>query len=490
MTGARPREVDTIGGFQKPNLLAHGGSLTLHGLSVWCSARTLYGATRYDYVMRRTEGPSQAVAARLWDRLRTSFWFVPSLMLAGAVALSIGALWFDRNHSDKVDGYPWWLYGGAADGALTVLGTIAGSLITVTGVVFSITIVSLTLASGQFGSRLLQNFMRDTGNQVVLGVFIATFSYSLLVLRSVRDGFVPHVSVTLAVVLVFISVGVLIYFIHHVAKKIQAETIVATVYQELTDAIDRLFNDVDGENGIQREADLPEGFERQALRVAAKRSDYLQGIEYERLMTCAVEHDLVLKVLQRPGDFVMGTSAVLLAWPPANVNDDVVDTLQSAFILGARRTLTQDAEHGVHQLVEIAVRALSPGVNDPFTAMICIDRLGAVLGQLAAKQFPVPCRFDEHGRLCLILNVTSFAGYVDTAFNQIRQHAARSPAVLIRLLETIARVAEMAHTPEQRQALATHATMMRDLGVEAFGEARDREDLETRYQTAMSRLAP
>lgn len=426
-------------------------------------------------------------ATRLWERVRTSFWFVPSLMLCVSIALSVGALWVDRHYGDVIDADLWWLYGGGTEGALTVLGTIAGSLITVTGVVFSITIVTLTLASGQFGSRVLQNFMRDTGNQVVLGVFIATFFYSLLVLRSVRDGFVPHVSVTLAVVLVFLSVGVLIYFIHHVAKKIQAETIVAAVARELDGTVERLLDDAEV-GDTPRTADLPEGFEQQAVRVLPVRSDYLQAIDHEHLMTHAVEHDLVLKVLYRAGDFVMGTGALMLAWPTANVTDDVIHTLRRAFILGEQRTLTQDAEHGVHQLVEIAVRALSPGVYDPFTAINCIDRLGALLGRLTEKRFPEPCRFDDGGRLRLVLNVTTFAGFTDAAFNQIRQHAADSPSVLIRVLETIARVAEVARTPEQRRALATHATMVRDRGMEAFGEVRDREDLETRYRAAMSHL--
>lgn len=183
--------------------------------------------------MNRKLLPGSARLANLWESLRTSYWFVPTLMTAGGVALSFASV-----HLDERVNYKWvrtvgWIWAGGAEGARQVLSTIAGSMITVAGVAFSITIVALTLASNQFGPRLLRNFVRDAGNQIVLGTFIATFVYCLLVLRTVRGEddteFVPYVSVTLGVAFALTSLGVLIYFIHHVAISIQAENLIASV---------------------------------------------------------------------------------------------------------------------------------------------------------------------------------------------------------------------------------------------------------------------
>jgi uncharacterized membrane protein len=420
--------------------------------------------------------------ARMIEELRTSFWFVPAIMLLGAVALSIAALWVDYNYEDVVPSDAWWLFGGGDEGARAVLAAIAGSMITVASVVFSITILTLTLASAQFGSRLLQNFMRDTGNQVVLGTFIATFIYSLLVLRSVRDDFVPYLSITLGVLLVFVSVAVLTYFIHHVATKIQAESVVAAVFRELSEAVDRLFPESGGRQTFHAgEQSLPDGFEEDAYHLKAEQSNYLQAIEYEQLMKLTVSHDIVVRLLYRPGDFVIRYCTLLLAWPAQHVDDAVREGLHAAFILGMSRTLTQDAEQGIHQLVEIAVRALSPGVNDPFTAINCIDRLTAVLCQLTQKSFPSSRHFDKDGKLRIVTSSSSFLGFVDAAFNQIRQNAASSPSVLIHLMEAIGIVAELASTREHRNALRIHAEMVRNLAMVSFTEERDKRDLDERF---------
>lgn len=213
----------------------------------------------------------------LFDKLRTSFWLVPSLMFVGAIALALLTLWLDRDYGDSIPADAWWLFGGEAEGARQVLSTIASSMMTVGGVVFSITILTLTLATGQFGSRLLQSFMRDTGNQVVLGSFIATFIFCVIVLRSVRTDAVPHLSLSVAMLLVFASVAVLIFFIHHVATKIQAEAVVATVHRELVDTLGRTLP----ENPPDEPGDnLPPEFDRLAQPVPAPDSGYLQVVEH------------------------------------------------------------------------------------------------------------------------------------------------------------------------------------------------------------------
>jgi uncharacterized membrane protein len=419
---------------------------------------------------------------RAVEQLRTSFWFVPAVMVAGAVALSIAALWVDHNFADGIPSDAWWLFGGDDDGARAVLQAIASSMITVASVVFSITILTLSLAAGQFGSRLLRTFMRDAGNQVVLGTFIATFVYSLLALRSVREDFIPHLSVTVGVLLVFLSVAVLTYFIHHVARKIQSESVVTSVAGELTDAIDELFADADDRPEEPATAPtLPADFDAHARVVDADQTGYLQVIAYERLMSVASSRDLVVRLLYRPGDFVIRDCPLLHAWPGARVDDEVEKALVEAFALGSQRLLAQDVEYGIRQLVEIAVRALSPSINDPFTAITCIDRLAAALCQMVHKRFPPACRCDEGGNLRIVTNSSDFLGLADAAFNQVRQHAGNNPAVLIRLMEVIGVVAGVARTDEQRHALRLHAELVRNVGADNFTQARDRQNLDERY---------
>jgi uncharacterized membrane protein len=182
---------------------------------------------------------------KLWDSLRATFWLVPTLMAIMAIGLSFAMVALDEAVGNRVLEKVGWVWAGGPEGARGLLSTVAGSMITVAGVVFSITIVALSLASSQYGPRLLRNFVRDKGNQIVLGSFIATFVYCLLVLRTVRgdDGahFVPAIAITLGMVLTLASLGVLIYFIHHVSISIQAATIIGLVSHELNEVIERLF---------------------------------------------------------------------------------------------------------------------------------------------------------------------------------------------------------------------------------------------------------
>lgn len=436
---------------------------------------------------------SPTYLSNAWERVRTSYWFVPTLLSTVAAVASVLMQRLDYAVGASLPANAWWLYGGDASGARTVLGAVSGSMITVASVVFSITIVTLTLASAQFGSRLLRTFIRDRGNQIVLGVFIATFLYSLLVLRSVRGSegteFVPYLSVTLAVALAIASVGVLIYFIHHVSVSIQADQVVAAVAGEVNESIQRLFPEQlggsPGDVAPHRQAPtLPDAADARVVR--AGRDGYVQAIDADRLLELAHDHDLVLELVVRPGAFLAESSPILCGWPRDRVGDTLAADLSRTFVLGPHRSLTQDAEYGFHQLVEIAVRALSPGINDPFTAMSCLDRLGAVLCRLTGKRFPSAYRYDDEGTLRVVAETPTFAEFLDSALNQIRHNAASSPAVLIRLLEVVTRVAESARTDDQRAALRVHARLTREIGMREFSEERDRTTLDQHYHQSLA----
>lgn len=386
-----------------------------------------------------------------------------------------------------------WSYTGGAEGASLLLGTVAGSMIAIAGTVFSMTLVALSLASSQLGPRLLRNFMRDTANQVVLGTFVATFVYCLLVLRTIRRAdevaFVPHLSVSIGVLLAIVSIGVLIYFIHHVSVSIQADEVVARVARELQEGIDRLFPRDLGELGPDASkdpgaAELPAAFACEARPVGAAEDGYLQLIDADALMALASKEDLVLRLERRPGHYLVKGQTMVMVWPGNRITDTLVDEMSAAFILGNQRTAAQDVEFSIHQLVEIAVRALSPGINDPFTATACVDRLGSALCRLARRQMPSPHRLDTHGRLRLLTPGSTFAEIADTAFNQIRQSARSNPAVAIRMLDAIAQIASHLQRAQDASCLQRHADMIIRGTREAVPEADDRLAVEARFMVA------
>jgi uncharacterized membrane protein len=427
------------------------------------------------------------------DRIRFSFWFLPTAMASGAMVLAFATVALETPVTDWLT-LNWGLtFTGGAEGASSLLGTIAGSMITIAGVVFSMTLVALSLTSSQLGPRLLRNFMRDTTTQVVLGTFVATFLYCLLVLRTIRRAeetlFVPHLSVTLGVLLAVVSVGVLIYFIHHVSVSIQANEIVAQVGKELIEEIERLFPESIG-RGAPRipteppDADFLDLFDREARPIGSAEDGYLQFVGGDDLMALAMQEDIVIQLERRPRDYVVATRPLALVWPGNRVTDQLVDRVNAAFALGNQRTSGQDIEFAVDQLVEIAVRALSPGVNDPFTAMTCVDHLGSALCRLAQRDMPSPYRYDTQDQLRLITPVFTFPDVTDAAFNQIRQYGRSSTAVTIRLLETIAVVAGSVHRSEDRVALLRHAKMIARGAGGGLLEDEDRQEVEKRFQSA------
>jgi uncharacterized membrane protein len=351
-----------------------------------------------------------------------------------------------------------------------MLSTIAASMITVAGVTFSITIVALTLASQQFGPRLLRNLLRDLGNQVTLGTFIATYLFCLLVLRTVSGtedrSFVPHLAVTTGVALAILSIGVLIFFIHHIATSIQASQVIAGVAGELERAIERLFPERIGQSAAEcpgasssvRPAPSFDG----ARIVSATQSGYVQAVDGDMLLKCVREGAAVVRVDARPGSFVRAGAALAAVAASRPADDTLERAVRGAFVIGADRTGTQDAGFFVSQLVQLAVRALSPGINDPATARGCIDRLEQMLGELAGRRLPAPHRHDAQGVLRVIASPVTFAGMLDLAFTEISRHARHSVSVSCRLLGAIRNLAERVPNEADRRALLDQAWLVGD----------------------------
>jgi uncharacterized membrane protein len=439
-----------------------------------------------------------------WESLKTSLWFVPTLMVSSAVVSSFLFIFIDKNIKFDIYQVFGFFYEVGPDGARMVLSTIANSMITVAGMVFSITIVALTLASSQFGPRMLRNFMKDRGNQLVLGMFISTFIYCLLVLRSVYTSggqdFVPNLSVTFALFLSLINVGVLIYFIHHISTSIQADNVVASVYQELDVHIDLFFpdkgDDKNSSNAGEKNGDKPSApsldFSRDNRHVIhSQQSGYLQAVDERSLFELAVKHDLIIHLFYRSGRFVTigGRLFTVMGNGNEELSDELSASISNTLIFGEEQTPEQDIEFTINQLVEIAVRALSPGINDPFTALACIDHLGAALCRLSSKAFPPENLCDDEGNVRLITKPVTFSGITSTAFDQIRQYGLSSVAVSIRLMETLTNIAGQVTNKDQYDAVKRQADMIIRASQTSFSEPNDIADIKQCYQGCLNALS-
>ncbi|MEP1445013.1 MAG: DUF2254 domain-containing protein [Paraglaciecola sp.] len=407
--------------------------------------------------------------APIIEKARTSFWFVPSVMVFSSIILAVASVYFDASYINNSKLKIPLIYAIDVDAIRSLLGTIAGAMITVTSIAFSITIVALTLASSQFGPRLLRNFMMDPGTQVVLGAFISNFLYCILVFCAISFEapytFKPGLTVVIAVLMTCISVGVLIYFIHHVAKSIQADVVIDDVYEELQNAIQNLFPTNSKQQNFAENSALiePDVSQRHTqLKVAAKCSGYVQTIDQQALVTLATKHNVLIECCLRPGDFIVKDAVIAVVHSNMAVPKTLINDAAGKIILGARRTPVQDPEFAIHQLVEIALRALSPGINDPYTAITCIDKLNAVLCGLTKRNFPSPQDFDQAGMLRLSCKVLTFRDIASAAFEQIRQQANRDVAVTIRLLDSLHNLIMEAQNDEHKHFVFSQTKMIEE----------------------------
>ncbi|MGA9580413.1 MAG: DUF2254 domain-containing protein [Allosphingosinicella sp.] len=404
--------------------------------------------------------------------VRDSYWFIPSLMAFFAIVLGATMVWIDSGPGDGwLDGVGWY-QSVKAEGAHQVLSTIAGSMITVAGVVFSITIVAISYASSQYGPRVLTNFMSDVGNKVTLGTFIATFLYCLVVLRTIRGGdegeFVPQMAVMVGLLLALCSICVLIYFIHHVPQTIHVNNVIALIGRQLIRDVDKRFPGFIGDEpedgpvatGVARAAaeDLFRyGGNSKVSPVESRDTGYIQAIDEVALMEAAAKADLVLRLRYRPGDYLLAGRTLLEAWPAARVDPDIADSLRSAYSTGSRRTPFGDLGFLMNELVEIATRALSSGVNDPTTARTCLDWLGAGATEIARRRLPDSHRLDEEGKLRVIAPADDFRDYIQRAFGELRQYLGGDANAAVHALRTLGEIASACATRDQLEAIAEEA---------------------------------
>jgi uncharacterized membrane protein len=417
-------------------------------------------------------------------------WVVPVLLIVVAGLLFVVTFEIDLAAFYHHLTLPAWVESGSADAGRQVLIAIAAAIITTVGVVFSITILALTLASQQFGPRMMRNFIRDPGNQLTLGIFVGTFVYSVLALGSITGlpggDFVPHLTITVAEGLLLVDLAVLVYFIHHIAKSIQLPEVIAGIARDLDRAIDAEFPErrdstLSGEDEASAvPADVLEGLRRGA-EVKASRSGYLQFVGFAGLIEIAETLDAVISLAYRPGHFVVAGRPLAIVWP-AGAAGQVAAALDKAHVTGPHRTITQDPVFAIDQLVEIAIRALSPAVNDTFTALTCIDWISAGLSEISTRILAKGVYRGQSGKVRLIESDPSYGRMVDRAFDKIRQSAGGMPAVIIRMIDSLSVIMQNTSSASQRDVLLRQAQMNMRVAENTVPEVNDLDDIRHRFE--------
>src|ERR1700749_3341849 len=427
-----------------------------------------------------------------WRRevLRTSLWFVPALEVVAAIVLFAGTLAVDRAayHGDFT--LPGWVISGRADAARQILTTIAAAIITVVGVVFSVILLTLTLASTQFGPRMVRNFLRDRGTQLTLGTFVATFVYAVLVLGSIgvesHGDYVPHISVPVTLGLMVADLAVLIYFIHHTAVSIQLPQVIASIAADLADAIEEQGSghpDPHPKDGPTA-TELVVRTEADGAVLLAPASGYMQYIQRQDLVRLATEAEAVINLEYRPGHFIVQGHRFATGWPAEAPL--VRQALGRAHIVGPYRTLSQDVSFGIDQLVEIALRALSAAVDDTFTALTCIDWLGENLCKIVVQWHPARVHRDGRGFIRVIAAEPSYDRLVQRSFEKLRQSSLGQPAVMIRMLDALARIMAETTSEGERRVVLEQAQMINRACERSVPEASARADIQRSYEAVLT----
>lgn len=417
--------------------------------------------------------------------LRGQLWLIPLVMSTLALAL---AWWLLNSGAALLEewdaGKLWWLYSGDASSARGLLSSLLSGLMTMTSLVVSVTFVILTLAANQLGPRLIATFMGDRQIQAVLGLFLGTILYVLVVLRTLGDTLgnegVPHVAVTVGSVLTIICLLALLFYVHKIARAIIADNVVARVAGDLGSDIRGILPEGAGKT----EAALPDLTEPRVGTVSLGRAGYIQVIDHERLVAIACREKALLEVRVRAGHFVLRNGEHVVVHGTRPLDDEAVEAVRRTFVVGAERTPAQDLEFGLRQLVEIALRALSPGINDPYTAVAVIDRLGAALEEIFQRALQPAIWRDKDGTVRVIAQCSDVQGLTDAAFDAIRQAAGELPTVLIRMADVLGQLAPVLRSAPMQEAVLGHLAKLAETAKEARLAPSDREAVLARIEQA------
>jgi uncharacterized membrane protein len=439
---------------------------------------------------------TRASLRRLLDRLQSSYWFIPLVMAILGFLLARLMYQVDLRIPGTRLSTQEFIYSGSAEGARTILLGLAGSILATAGVVYSLLTVPFSLVASQYGSRLLRLLLRDTTIQLVLGLFVGSFAYLLTVALAIppatAEPTTPHLSISLGLYLSLACFGSLILLIHHIGVALQAPHMAAAANSELQAVLKEVIP-ISRRQSVRQPDDadvlIAGRIEREGDPIYAELQGYIQALDADLIRPLARKNNLVVRLVRKPGHFVQRGELVALVWPPRNIGPGIMANIRDSYQVGTSRTPTQDLEYGFNQLVEMAVRAMSPAINDPFTAMTCLDYIGAGLSVYAAEFEPITNVYDDSGHLRLIMDPQSFAQVLDAALNMIRQASRNNPEVLLHMLDALEEVGKRTPFPEQRAEILRHVNLVGDENQAGDAVRGDKERVDRRCAELAAALA-
>jgi len=436
---------------------------------------------------------------KLWQDLQGSYYFIPGIMALGSIVLALITSQIDRTYDYTIFRKLGWFYSNTPDSARVILSTIAGSMITVAGVTFSMTMVAVSSAAAQYGPRLIGNFMRDRANQFTLGTFTSTFVYCLIILRVARTGdegdakdaivdLVPNFSLLVALAMTLGSVAVLIYFVHHIPETLNVGNITSRVGRKLRDDIAATFPENLGDTDLHAKVDESDYDLQRSISIEAQAEGYLQAIDNEAIIKFAEKHDAVVRLQYRPGDFIIKGNVLLNVWMRDELSVELGNDFRRCFAMGRERTAYQNTLFLADELVEILGRALSPGINDPFTAINCMNWFHSATNAMSTARPPSAYRYDEQGNLRVIAHPISFDRFAGVLFGQSRPYVAADRNAALHMMTILTESAAEAKTPHQKDVLIRHLEELKETAMEVLPSKTDKADIKARFAEAKKML--
>jgi len=458
----------------------------------------------------RTRTERRVAARYRWDRLKVSFWFAPAVMALGAVLLAWVMYWLDTLVPNAALENSHFVLAGTPGELRSALLGIAGTVLATAGVVFTLLTLPLSTVAAQYGSRLLRLFLGDRTTQLVLGMFVGTFVYCIAAALSIPPAGIapesPQLTATLGLYLMLATFATLILLVQHISTMLQAPNIAAAAGAELMAVVSaEIPAEVTSGDGVKGESETRSApdvqgapvtptakdavTETEGYPVRAKKAGYIQYIDPEIMLTLAREKDLVIRLLHKPGQFVRRGAEVALVWPAGRVDAQLDKLIRRAFQIGNGRTPTQDVKYAVNQLVEMAVRAMSPAINDPFTAMTCLDYLGEGLVMFIRQGEQSTRYFHLDGRLSFVLEPVTFDELLSGAFDMLRHASCDNASVLLHMLAVIDTIGQEAKTPEARRLLLRHVSLIQAESQAGNLIEQDRQAIQRSGETLQTKLA-
>ena len=423
-----------------------------------------------------------------------SFWFAPVVMSLCAVLLAWVLYRVDRRIPNEMLESSRLILVGTPSEVRGYLMGMATTILATAGVVFTLLTLPLSTVAAQYGSRLLRVFQGDRTTQLVLGMFVATFIYCLAAALSIPparvDPEAPLLTATVGLLLMLGTFASLVVLVQHISSMLQAPNIAAAAGAEVREVIlaeipEAVRGDGGGQSSLEALSTLRE---IEGYAVPIRETGYIEFIDPETVLSLAIDHDLVIRLLRKPGRFVRRGEVIALVWPADRVNEELADRIHNAFRVVNTRIPTQDILYAVNQLAEMSVRAMSPAINDPFTAMTCLDYFGESLALFIRQSERNPCYYDQEGQLRLVLEPATLDELLSAAFDMLRHASCNNASVLQHMLEVIDGISQETKSPDARQKLAHQVKL-----IEAESQAgdiieEDRQKIQRSSETLQMKL--